>query len=154
MTVGYTRNLCERPCLYSRKPRNCGPLAFISVIIRRRAAVRCSTRCTRACCGGARKLSASDGGAGPRCGPHLTSDSRSAIARQISGLGKHQRPLPVQRTQLCGGATRKSRRNAPNACRSNCDCLRVNRPRALAIVAGELARAEDAPPNNLQGGYA
>lgn len=49
-----------------------------------------------------------------------------------------------------GACARKRRRRAPDAGCSDRHCLRVNRPRALAIVAGELARANDATPNNLR----
>ena len=137
----------------SRKPRNCGPFAFISVIMRNRAEVRCSTRCTRACCIAREEFSQQDGWSTDEPSKsHLASDGGAAIGRHVRSLCRHQRSLPAQRRNVSPPWKKALKRppgSAPDASCGDCNCLRLNRPRALAVIAGELARSYDAPPNNL-----
>lgn len=88
---------CQQIAIHaSRKPRNCGPFAFISVIMRNRAEVRCSTRCTRACCVVLAEFSRQgEQNAGKPSIPHLASDGWTAISWHICSLGGHQRSFPA-----------------------------------------------------------
>ena len=137
----------------SRNPRNCGPFAFISVIMRSRAEVRCSTRCTRACCMTSAEFSRQ--GAHNADKPnhtHLASDGWTAIGWHVCSLSRHQCTLPAEQTiepKNEASAHAGHLTCVPYASCGHCDCLRLNRPRALAIIAGELAGSNDTTSYDL-----